>query len=146
MNGISLDKKDRAILEQLKKTGRASNRELAAATGMRPSTVHKRVQRLVENKVIKKFTVDLDDDLVDEGFTVHMLISGTTDKYLTDKVLKNKHLKGVYGITGEYDMLLKMKFRDIAQFNTFLIDFREKHGDSLSRTLTMVQTINLKDE
>jgi DNA-binding Lrp family transcriptional regulator len=146
MGGNSLDKKDEKIIAMLKEDGRASIREISKATGIRPSTVHKRIQKLTESGVIEKFTVSLNDEAMGEGFTVHMLISGSTDRYLTDKVLKNTHLKGVYGITGEYDMLLKMKFKDLGQFNKFLIDFRETHGQDLYRTLTMVQTVNLKDE
>jgi DNA-binding Lrp family transcriptional regulator len=146
MNGNTVDKKDRKIIAILKGNARASIREISDATGIRPSTVHKRIQKLVENGVIENFTVTLNDEMVGEGFTVHMLISGSTERYLQKKFLKSQHLKGVYGITGEYDMLLKMKFEDIGSFNNFLLEFREKHGKHLHRTLTMVQTISLKDE
>ena len=146
MNGISLDKKDRKIISVLKGDARASIREISETTGIRPSTVHKRIQKLVDTGVIENFTISLNDEKVGEGFTVHMLISGSTERYLDKKFLKSDHLKGVYGITGEYDMLLKMKFESIGEFNDFLLKFREKHGQHLHRTLTMVQTISLKDE
>jgi len=49
----------------------------------------------------------------------------------------------VYGITGEYDLILKMKFKGINEFNDFVIKFRDKH--KLGKTLTMVATIKIKD-
>ncbi len=146
MNGNSLDKKDIKIIEVLKDNSRASIRDISKATGIRPSTVHQRIKKLVENGIIEKFTLALNDDKVGEGFTVFMLISGSTERYLDNKILKNEHVKGIYGITGEYDLLIKMKFQDMMGFNDFLLDFREKYSEHISKTLTMVQTVKLKDD
>ncbi len=140
-----LDPKDQKILGILKYNARASIREIAKTTGIRPSTVHQRIKRLVEDEVIEKFTVKLNDEKVGEGFTVYMLISGSTERYLGDEIMKNDQVKGIYGITGEYDLLIKMKFRDMAEFNDFLLNFREKYSSHISKTLTMVQTVKLKD-
>ena len=140
-----LDQKDQKILIVLKNNARASIREIAKTTGIRPSTVHQRIKRLVEDEVIEKFTVKLNDEKVGEGFTVYMLISGSTERYLGDEIMKNDQVKGIYGITGEYDLLIKMKFRDMAEFNDFLLNFREKYSSHISKTLTMVQTVKLKD-
>ncbi len=146
MNKNSLDKKDMKILTILKNNSRASIREISKATGIRPSTVHQRIKKLVENDVIEKFTVKLNDDKMEEGFASFMLISGSPERYLDEKILKNQHVKGIYGITGEYDLLIKMKFKDMSAFNEFLLDFRENYSKHLSKTLTMVQTVKLKEE
>ena len=71
-----LDSKDERILKVLINDARASIREISNTTGIRPSTVHQRIKRLVEDDVIEKFTVKLNDEKVGEGFTVYMLISG----------------------------------------------------------------------
>ncbi|MEE9151448.1 MAG: Lrp/AsnC family transcriptional regulator [Thermoplasmata archaeon] len=142
----SLDKRDLKIITVLKNNARASIREISKATGIRPSTVHQRIKRLVGNEVIEKFTIKLNDDKIDEGFATFMLISGTTERYLDSKILENQHVKGIYGITGEYDLLIKMKFKDMNAFNEFLLEFREKYSTHISKTLTMVQTVKLKDE
>lgn len=146
MNRVSLDRKDQKILDELKENSRASIREISKTTGIRPSTVHQRIRRMTENEIIEKFTVRLDDEKVGEGFCVFMLISGSTERYLGDSILKNEQVKGIYGITGEYDILLKMKFKDMKAFNDFLLDFRESHSKYISKTLTMVQTVKLKDD
>jgi DNA-binding Lrp family transcriptional regulator len=140
-----LDKKDSAIISALKDNARASIRDISKRTGIRPSTVHQRIKRLLADDVIKKFTLKLNDEKVGEGFTVYMLISGSTERYLGDEIMKNDQVKGIYGITGEYDLLIKMKSRDMAAFNDFLLDFREKYSKHISKTLTMVQTVKLKD-
>ncbi len=146
MNQNSLDKKDKKIITVLKNNARASIREISKATGIRPSTVHQRIKKLVENDVIEKFTVKLNDDKMEEGFASFMLISGSPERYLDEKILKNQHVKGIYGITGEYDLLIKMKFKDMSAFNEFLLNFRENYSKHISKTLTMVQTVKLKEE
>jgi DNA-binding Lrp family transcriptional regulator len=146
MNQDSLDKRDLKIIALMKNNARASIRDISKATGIRPSTVHQRIKRMVENGIIEKFTVKLNDDKMDEGFASFMLISGSPERYLDEKILKNEHVKGIYGITGEYDLLIKMKFKDMSAFNDFLLDFRENYSTHISKTLTMVQTVKLKDE
>ena len=146
MDRVNLDTKDVTIITMLKNNARASIRDISKATGIRPSTVHQRIKRMVENGIIEQFTVKLNDDKIGEGFCVFMLISGSTERYLDHKILKSECVKGIYGITGEYDLLLKLKFQDMKAFNDFLLDFREKYSDHISKTLTMVQTVKLKDE
>ncbi len=146
MGRANLDKKDVTIITMLKNNARASIRDISKATGIRPSTVHQRIKRMVENGIIEQFTVKLNDDKIGEGFCVFMLISGSTERYLDHKILASECIKGIYGITGEYDLLLKLKFQDMKAFNDFLLDFREKYSDHISKTLTMVQTVKLKDE
>jgi DNA-binding Lrp family transcriptional regulator len=146
MNEYSLDGKDRKILTSLKKNSRLSIRELASQTKIRPSTVHQRMKKMVQNGVIEGFTLKVNDEKVGEAFTVFMLISGSPERYLDEDIMKNPHVKGVYGITGEYDLFIKMKFKDMKEFNDFLLEFREKYARSIAKTLTMVQTVKLKEE
>lgn len=146
MNQDTLDKKDKKIIAMLKNNARASIREISKTTGIRPSTVHQRIKRLIENGVIEKFTLKLNDEKIGEGFAAFLLISGSPERYLDDKILKDGHVKGIYGITGEYDLLIKMKFKDMSAFNEFLLDFRENYSTHISKTLTMVQTVKLKDD
>lgn len=136
------DLKDQKIIAELRKNSRSTVREIAKATGIRPSTVHQRIKKLVEEKVIEKFTIKLDNRAAEENFVVFMLVK--TDKDLDEKVFTNPHIKEVFGITGTYDLMLKLKFRDIEEFNEFIISFRKLN--KISDTETMVATINIKEE
>lgn len=139
---VILDTKDLALIEALRRDGRAPIRELAARTNMRPSTVHARLKKLVTSGVIERFTVKLNNASVGENFIVFVLV--TTEGTIPDKVFKNPSIKGVFGITGEYDLLLKLKVANIEEFNSFILGFREL--PQVKRTHTLVVTINLKEE
>ena len=139
-----MDKKDYSILELLKENSRYSIRDIAKKTGIRPSTVHQRILRLKEGGVIEKFTVKLDNNKVGEGFIVLMFVKTKPSVQIDNKVLNDNHVKEVFGITGEYDLLIKLKFSDVVEFNDFVIKFRKEQ--QVETTHTMVVTANIKEE
>jgi DNA-binding Lrp family transcriptional regulator len=134
--------KDWKILKALKENSRLPIRDIAKKTGLRPSTVHDRIGKLVEEKVIEQFTIKLNNKSVGENFIVFMFV--TTTKDLEPSFFNNVHIKEVFGVTGEYDLILKLKFGDIEEFNKFIIDLRK--NKSIVKTTTMVATINIKEE
>lgn len=142
---MRLNDKDKKIIEILKQNSRLAIREISKNTKIRPSTVHQRIQKLISNKIIEKFTIKLNNKEIGENFIVFMLVKGTTTEYIDNKILNNKHVKEVFGVTGEYDLLIKLKFEDVEEFNDFIIKFR-KENKEIQSTLTMVVTANLKEE
>lgn len=142
---MELDNKDKKILQALKEDSRKSIKELSKITKIRPSTIHQRIQKLIENNVIEKFTVKLNNRLAGENFIVFMLVKGATTEYIDSRFLDDSHAKEVFGVTGEYDLLIKLKFRNVEDFNDFVINFR-KNRKEIQSTLTMVVTADLKEE
>ena len=140
---MELDSKDMLILEVLKENSRCSVKEISKKTRIRPSTVHQRLKLLVKNKVIEKFTVKLNDTIIREKFIVFMLVKGGTGEYLDKSVVNSSRVKEIFGITGEYDLLVKMKFSDVERFNEFILNFRGKKG--ITSTMTMVATAKIKE-
>ena len=138
---MKIDKKDLKIIEVLKKNSRLSIRDIAKKTSIRPSTVHQRIGKLVEKGVIEKFTIKLNNTAVEEDFIVFMYL--TTKEDLPASFFHDKHVKEVFGVTGEYDLLLKLKFKDIIEFNNFVIKMRK--NKNIAKTITNVATVNLKE-
>jgi DNA-binding Lrp family transcriptional regulator len=139
-----MDKKDKDIIDFLKENSRYSIRDISRKTGIRPSTVHQRITKLKEEGVIEKFTVKLNNNKVDEGLIVFMYVKTKPSVQIGNKVLNDPHIKEVFGITGEYDLLIKMKFRDVVEFNDFIIRFRKEQ--QVETTHTMVATATIKEE
>lgn len=142
---MGIDNKDSKIIDALKQDSRAPIREIAKKTRIRPSTVHQRIQKLIENRVIEKFTVKLNNKEVGENFIVFMLVKGGTTEYIDENILGDSHVKEVFGITGEYDLLIKLKFGNVEEFHNFILKFR-KDRKEIQSTLTMVATTILKEE
>lgn len=142
---MMIDNKNQKIIEILKENSREPIREIARKTKIRPSTVHQRIQKLLENGVIDKFTVKLNNKAVGEDFIVFMLVKGSTSEYIDAKILNERHVKEVFGVTGEYDMMIKLKFENVEEFHKFVLNFR-KDKKEIQSTLTMIATANLKEE
>lgn len=139
---MQLDTKDIAIITELKKNSRASVRDIAKTTKLRPSTVHNRIQLLKKSGTIEKFTLKLNNKAIGENFIVFMAVKAGKD--LPETAFHNTHIKEAFGITGDYDLLLKLKFRDIEEFNSFIIKFRK--DNQLTTTQTSVVTASIKEE
>ncbi len=142
---MKLDEKDHTIIALLRGNSRLSVRDIGKKTGIRPSTVHERIRKLVNSGVIERFTLKLNNKAVGENFIVFMLVAGKPTEYVGETLLGHRNIKEVFGITGEYDMIFKLKFKDVEEFNDFVINFR-KLNRNVQKTLTMVVTATLKEE
>ena len=58
-----IDEKDRKILEILEINGRESIQKLSALTMMPPSTIHNRLKRMENTKVIEGYSVKLNEKI-----------------------------------------------------------------------------------
>ena len=139
---MKLDIKDKKIINELKENARLPIRDIAKKTQLRPSTVHLRMQRLIKNKIIEKYTLKLNNKAIEEDFIIFMYLSTSED--LPNSFFNNSHIKESFGITGEYDLLLKLKFKDISEFNNYIISLRK--NKKITKTITNVVTANIKEE
>jgi len=139
---MKLDNIDHNIIEALRKNARLSIRDIAKTLKLRHSTVHVRIQKLIQQKIIEQFTIKLNNKAMGENFIVFVFIA--TEKIIENTAFHHKNIKEVFGITGEYDLVMKCKFADIEEFNDFILNFRKKHN--LKKTLTMIATVNIKEE
>ena len=141
---LMLDQKDKKILNLLEKNGRLSIQELSSKLNIPPSTVHNRIKRMENTKVIEGYSVKLNEKIMERDFTVYMLVNGSTGNYLEREFLQKKEVIEVSGITGEYDLIIKMQFSNISNYNDFLTIFRKKYGPDIKQTVTMVRTEKIK--
>ncbi len=142
----ALDDGDRRLLDALRGNSRASLKEIASRTGLRPTTVFNRIRRLTDAGVIERFTIRVNPSAVGEDFVVFVLVSGLPERFADDWLLRSRHVAEAYGVTGEYDLLLKLRFAGKGEFNDFILDFRERYKRSVTRTVSMIETATLKRE
>lgn len=118
----SLDRVDKEILKLLKENGRLSYRAIAHRMGKEGSTIRKRVKRLIDKRVIKRFTIEVNSESPTKDITAFITVipfqrySEEIKKQLInfDEVMESHFLAGRCGI------LLKANFRDKQSFNDFI--------------------------
>lgn len=146
MQTLAIDDSDRRVLDALRGNARASLKDIAQRTGLRPTTVFNRIRRLTDAGVIERFTIRVNPAAVGEDFVAFVLVSGLPERFADEWLLKNRHVAEAYGVTGEYDLLIKLRFAGKAEFNDFILDFRERYKRSVTRTVSMIETATLKRE
>lgn len=139
---MRLDDTDWNIIRELRHDSRQSVRDLARTLHLRPSTVHVRIKKLIQEHVIERFTVKLNNKLVGENFIAFVFIAA--EKMIDNKAFHHPVIKEVFGVTGEYDLVIKVKVDTIEAFNDFLLKLRNTYH--IKKTLTMIATAQIKEE
>ena len=67
-----IDEKDKKIIDVLRQDARMSIRDIAKKINLRHSTVHQRMKKLINSKVIEKFTLKCNNKQVNENFLLNM--------------------------------------------------------------------------
>ena len=138
---LRLDKKDLKIIDIIKQNSRLPIRDIAKKAQLKSSTVHLRLQKLIKNRIIEKFTLKLNNQAAEQDFIAFVYL---TAQNLPNTFFSNTNLKEAFHITGEYNLLLKLKFKDISQFNNYLNSLHK--NKSITKITTNVVTQNLKEE
>ena len=140
---MEIDSKDIQLLEILERNSKAPVQEIAEKTGIPASTVHHRIKKLESNKIITGYTAVLNPKVMGKAFSAYVMVNGSPEKYLDDDFFKHKYVAEVSAVTGNYDLIIKIQCSNLEQFNDFLQEFREKYGEYLTQTVTMVCTETL---
>jgi Lrp/AsnC family leucine-responsive transcriptional regulator len=117
-----LDGVDLKILRALQAEGRLTNAELAARVSVSPATCHRRTQRLLDEGVITGVRAEISPAAVGLGTLV--LVGVVLDRSTPESfaafegaVLKMKDVLDCTLAAGDFDYLLKIRVRDMADFN-----------------------------
>jgi len=119
---LELDDLDKQILEVLKQDCSKSIREVAKAVGKSPSLILKRVKRLYEAGLIRRCEAVLDYLKLGYGLMALTLfkVDGAHIEEVENVLAKEPRVRGVYDITGEYDIAIIAVFKDVADLNSFI--------------------------
>jgi Lrp/AsnC family transcriptional regulator, leucine-responsive regulatory protein len=118
----ALDRIDAKILRALHADGRLTNAELAARVSVSPATCHRRTQRLFDEGCIMGVRADVAPLAVDLGTLVMVgvvLDRSTPESFAAFEavILKMKEVLDCNLVAGDFDYLLKIRVRDMADFN-----------------------------
>ena len=124
---MELDELDYNILENLKKNSRTPFTEIGKDFGVSDATVHVRVNKMLEEGVIKRFTVEVDEDAL--GKKVHsFVLINVQSGYLEDvanQLMKWEAISAVYEIHGPNDLIMKLEADSLDEIRELMLKIRE---------------------
>jgi len=144
-----VDEKDLAILEELKKDSRRSTNQIAKALGIPRATVHERIKKMIQKGVIKGFTVITNYEKLGMPVTAFVLVSflptaSVSQRELAQRIGNLDGVFSVYLISGEYDILVKVRGESMESIGSLVID-KIRGMEGVGSTLTCVSFSSVKE-
>ncbi len=128
------------LLYELSKDGSISVPNLSKKLGINASVLYSRIKRLTKKKLIKKFTIEIDDALL--GIGVKALVGVNRDPKLKDSIhkqlMETSEVVSISEVTGRFDMIVRVNAENLESLHTAVI---EKIGkvDGIQNTETFVE-------
>jgi DNA-binding Lrp family transcriptional regulator len=140
-----LDEKDLAILKLIQEDCKLTAREIAKKVGSPITTVFAKTKRMEDLGIIKEYRAVLDSRKLDRSATAFVLASVSyefkdNEKQLSQRdiateIAKFPEVQEVHIITGDWDLLIKLKGKDVDTVGKIVIDkLRRVRG--IEKTLT----------
>jgi len=126
-----LDETDLQILKTLQKNAKLTTKELAEVVHLTPTPVFERQKRLERLGYIRKYVAVLDPDKLDQGLLVFCKVKlkqinhEIADAFVR-KIQRIPEVTECYNTSGAYDYLLKVRAKDMKQYQAFVLN---KLGD-----------------
>ena len=122
-----LDETDLQILKTLQKNAKLTTKELADAIHLTPTPVFERQKRLEKKGYIKKYVAILDPEMLDQGLLVFCKVKlkqinhEIADSFVR-RIQRIPEVTECYNTSGAYDYLLKVRARDMKQYQEFVLN------------------------
>ena len=122
----SLDKTDLQLLRILQKNSKLTTKELADAVHLTPTPVFERQKRLERQGYIKKYVAVLDPDKLDQSLLVFckVKLKQINHEIASDferQIMYISEVTECYNISGAYDYLLKVRAKNMRQYQEFVL-------------------------
>jgi len=137
----TLNEKDEKILKVLAEHGNWSYKQISLQTEIPTTTVHNRIKKMEKDGVIRKYTVDIDNQKTGRPMVAHILVRinmtswKTLSQFLKDE-LKGDVVKEFSRVTGHHDFIIKVNFSDMNELEHFI--FRMVTNNKIHQTVTLI--------
>ncbi len=126
-----MDEVDYKILEILRRDARTTNSEIANKVNLTEGAVRNRIRHLIEDKIIRRFTIETIHDRVEA--IVLMKVRPRATKEALKRI--RKYANRLFETTGEYDVAAYLTAETLQEINVMV--------DKIRNAAEVVSTITL---
>ena len=114
------------------------------------ATLHYNIKKLEKDGAIKTYKAVFDYKKIDEGFCAYVLIALSPTEYsspetIASNLAKHKEVESVDLLTGDWEMIVKVRTKDQDEYYNFLRDVISKE-EGLQKTKSMISLNQIKTE
>ncbi|MFH1179424.1 MAG: Lrp/AsnC family transcriptional regulator [Candidatus Bathyarchaeota archaeon] len=136
-----IDEIDEKIMALLEENARMTYVEIGPLVGLSEGAVRNRIQSLVSEKVIKRFTIEKSITQGVRALTMIAVEPGVPTFEVSQKVNKLEGVERIYEVTGEYDIVMVSHGSNIESINKVIEDIRKIQGVEKTNTIIVLRTI-----
>lgn len=135
------DSTDERIIRILEADSRRPFVEIAAEIGLSESAVRRRVKNMVNNGIIRQFTIDLGDSEKTSAITLVSVDSSSDTASVSSQLMKLSGVRVIYEITGQYDIAVILSAPSISEINRCIDEVRKTNGVHDTNTVIILRTL-----
>jgi len=128
-----MDDLDRRILDVLRRDARTPYTEIADTVGTSEGTVRNRVERMIDDEIIERFTVATRTGNIKAMIEVSVAVDVDTSE-VSERMAEWDEVDFVWQVSGEEDVVLVVDAADTRQVNELISQAREM--DEVKNTKT----------
>lgn len=136
-----VDEIDNKIMALLEENSRMTYVEIANSVGLSEGAVRNRIQSLVTDNVIKRFTIERSISHGVRALTMIAVEPGIPTFEVSKKVNTLEGVERIYEVTGEYDIVMVSNGSNIESINKVIEDIRKIPGVEKTNTIIVLRTI-----
>jgi len=136
-----VDEIDERIMRLLEENSRMTYVEIGRTVGLSEGAVRNRVQALVSEGVIKRFTIEKSSTHGVRALTMIAVNPGTPTYEVSKTVNQLAGVERIYEVTGEYDIVMVSSGGNIEGINKVIEDIRKIEGVEKTNTIIVLRTI-----
>lgn len=136
-----VDEIDEQILQLLERNARMTYVDIGKEVRLSEGAVRNRVQGLVDEGVIQKFTIEKSTHVGVRALIMVAVDPGVPTFEISQKVNKLRGVERIYEVTGEYDVILVSSHSNIEGINRVIEDIRKIAGVEKTNTIIVLRTV-----
>ncbi|MBS3082126.1 Lrp/AsnC family transcriptional regulator [Candidatus Pacearchaeota archaeon] len=110
------------------------------------TTIHYNIKKLEREKAIKTYKAIFDYKKINEGHCTYILVNLIREKYgepeeVASQIAKDPRVESVDIITGDYEMIIKLRSKDIDEYYAFIKSAIKQYGFSKCISLTSLKQV-----
>lgn len=121
------DSTDKKLLEHLQKDSKQTNKELSNKLGLSVTAVYERIKKLEREGYINSYVAVVDKEKVGRNFVVfcHVKLVQHSQEFVKrfeKEVTSISEVLECYHLSGDYDYLLKIIVKNMAEYREFMVN------------------------
>jgi len=136
---VKLDDIDHKILETLRADARTPFTEIGRVLGISDATVHVRVKKMIDEGIIKSYTVKVDEKMLGKnvhGFVLLNVKPGSLEE-VAKRLVENEKVSAIYEIHGANDLIAKVGANDLNEMRDLMLRIRGIPNVTTSELITV---------